>query len=119
MRDPEKFYAWQQRSRKPLKRTPLAKVGRKARREMEALAYFRSQVRTRAGGMCELRTPDCPTHEHPGAHAHHIAPADRDRGVHDPARGLFACAPGHSWVHANPEQARRRGLLMESWEASA
>lgn len=93
----------------PRRRTPIPKIGRKARREAEALAAFRFAVRSRA--WCEGNTPACPYGPHPGAHAHHRWPEDRDAGRHDPARGLYLCAPGHAWVHANPREAGIRGLL--------
>lgn len=107
--NPEKTREWQRRSRKP-----LPKEGRKAERERSAVASFRAEVRRRAGGWCEGATPACPPHRHAGAHAHHVWPSDRDRGVHDPERGKLLCAAGHDWTHAHPAEAERRGLLGRS-----
>lgn len=100
------------RSPMPPRRTPLRQVGRKALREMAALRDFRQQVRVRAGGMCQGATPACPTHAHPGTDAHHLSSADRDRGNHDPARGVLLCRQAHAFVHANPEWAYARRLLL-------
>ena len=97
-----------------LKRTRLKPTGRKAAREAEAQAEFRAEVRRRARGLCEGATPACPPGPHDGHHAHHVFPSDRDRGVHDPERGKLLCAPGHTWTHANPAEAERRGLLGRS-----
>lgn len=100
------------------RRTPLKSgkglpsVGARKRRTLAAEAEFRRAVKVRAHGFCELQTPACLPFRHEGHHAHHIAPSDRDRGVHDPERGLFACFPGHAWVHRHPEQSYERGWLL-------
>lgn len=111
-RDPEKAAAWVQRSRKPLKRSPLRQQGAKAKRERSAIDAFRTAIAQRSRGLCELATPACPPGPHPAAHAHHRCPADRDRGVHDPDRGLAACAAGHSFVHQNPALSYANGWLI-------
>lgn len=98
--------AWERRSRKP-----LPAEGAKAKRERRDVAAFRKGVLERAGGRCELATPDCPPGAHAGAHAHHVFAGDRDRGAHDPARGLWCCAAGHGWVHTHPEMAYELGWL--------
>ena len=92
--------------RPPKRRTPLNKKGRKARREESALAAFRAALRTRSRGLCEL---DC---GRLGTDAHHCCPADRDRGVHDPDRGLFLCRWCHNRVHSHPAESYRRGWLL-------
>ena len=103
---------------RPLQRkTPLAQMGRKALRERDALKAFREALAFRSGGMCELRTPACPAGEHRGHHAHHQAPSDRDRGVHLPSRGLWACADGHRYLHANPAESYERGWLLRDGAA--
>ena len=104
--DPAKTRAWQQRSRKP-----LPARGSKARREDGDVDAFRAAVKARSRGRCELGAPACSDEPHPGAHAHHRFPEDRDRGVHDPDRGWFCCPAGHAWVHAHPEAAAERGWL--------
>jgi hypothetical protein len=107
--DPAKVRAWQQRSRKP-----IAAVGRKTTREADALDAFRAGVQGRSGGRCELGAPACDPDPHGGGAAHHVWPSDRDRGVHDPERGLWACWQGHAWVHDHPTEAERRGWLGRS-----
>lgn len=104
--DPGKTAAWQRRSRKP-----LPAQGRKALREEGDLDAFRAAVARRSGGRCELAAPACDDAPHPAAHAHHVWPEDRDRGVHDPDRGLHVCAAGHRYVHEHPAMAAERGWL--------
>lgn len=103
---------------KPLRRkTRLRSVGAKARREAPSLAAFRAALEARSGGWCEARTPACPPGMHPGHHAHHCAPSDRDRGVHDPARGLWLCFPAHAFVHREPAVSYRNGWLLRDGAA--
>lgn len=102
--NPAKTRAWQDRSRRP-----LAKVGAKTRREAADLAAFRRALKARAGGRCEIRvSPECTGI---GTDAHHMAPSDRDRGRHDPERGLWLCRAG--WVHRFPERAYEWGYLLK------
>lgn len=117
--DPEKLRAWQQESarRYEQKRRAnpgkgLARTGRKARRELDALSVFREVLRERSGGGCEVETPACPPYPHHGCDPHHLNHADRDRGVHDPERGLWVCRAGHDWIEQHPELAREAGWLM-------
>lgn len=98
------------RSAPPRRRTPLRSVGRKAQREEPALSRFREIVHART--WCELNTPACPPSRHEGHHAHHVCIADRRRGVHDPDRGLLACADGHRYVHDHPAESYERGWLI-------
>lgn len=107
--DPAKVRAWQDRSRRA-----LPKIGRKARREAPDIASFRAAVKYRAGGWCETPTPACPPGRHEGAHAHHVWPSDRDRGIHDPARGLYVCFAAHRWIHAHTGAAQAHGWLGRS-----
>lgn len=101
------------------RRNPIAQTGRKAWREGPALAQFRGVLRERSGGRCEAvssvrpRTgqPVCSNTPHPGDHAHHCFPEDRDAGIHDPDRGLFLCAASHEWAHSFPADAKVAGLL--------
>jgi len=107
----EEVIAWQRKPRKRLRR-----IGRKGLREREALARFRHDVAERAGGMCEARGERysvliCRPHEHYGTQAHHIWPEDRDKGVHDPERGLWLCWDAHRYVHEHPDEAKLLGLL--------
>lgn len=108
----------------PLRRsTPLRSVGSKATREAAALNAARAEVRLRVGceaaGM-EVRIGVMPCGRagpHRGAHAHHVWPEDRDRSHHDPARMLWLCADAHRWVHDNPADAARLGLLRPTYTA--
>lgn len=92
------------------RRKPMARRGRKAEREADALAAFRREVHARI--WCEAMTPACPRWRHEGHHAHHMSIADRRRGIHDPDRGLLVCAPAHRYVHANPAESYRQGWLI-------
>lgn len=99
--------------RTPLKRkTPLRSRGRKADREKPALDAFREALRARSGGLCEVRTPACPLGPHFGCDPHHRCHADRDRGVHDPERGLWVCRVGHDWIETHPAESYRAGWLI-------
>lgn len=108
--------------------TPIARTGRpnprgaKAEREQPALDAFRDALDARSRGWCqcfEVRgedgTPICGTiFRHTGTDPHHIHPSDRDRGVHDPDRGLFICRTAHRAIHDNVEWAYAHGLLGRS-----
>ena len=106
-----------------MKRTPLRRVGAKARRERPALAAAREIVRARITCQAEGLNDDdgypiCvhdpwspPPGSHRGAHVHHVWPEDRDRGVHDPDRMLYLCVPAHDWTHAHPLAAKALGLM--------
>lgn len=102
--------AWQRRARRP-----IARRGRKAKREASAIARFRREVRARAAGWCEawdLKWPSiCDARQHLGDTAHHVWPEDRDRGVHEARRGVWLCAPAHRWVHEHPADAALVGLM--------
>ena len=103
----------------PLRRgKPLRSVGARKRRTMAAEQAFRVALRERSGGRCEVVTPACPQGWHLGAHAHHIYPSDRDRGVHDPNRGLFVCADAHSAIHNMPSWSRARGYLLHDGDVA-
>ena len=107
-----------------MKRTPLRRVGAKTHRERPALDAAREIVRARvycqAGGLSDLEgLPVCGPrfglpylwNVHPGDHAHHVWPEDRDRGVHDPDRMLYLCPTAHGWTHDHPLAAKALGLM--------
>jgi hypothetical protein len=115
--------AWQRKPRKA-----IAKMGRKAKRERPALDAFREALRSRSRGRCEARNlylvpssdglgwdsihvPHVARGVHDGCDPHHLFPEDRDRGVHDPARGMWLCRTAHNWTDDHPELAHRAGLL--------
>jgi 5-methylcytosine-specific restriction endonuclease McrA len=73
------------------------------------LRQARAFVRSRADGRCEARVDAVCLGR--GDAAHHIVPRSRG-GSDDPANLLWICNAGcHAWIHANPEQAKARGLL--------
>lgn len=88
----------------------LARQSEKAKiREAEhraAAKIRREQVR----GLCEGATPVCPTRDHQGHHAHHVARRSQG-GENVPENLRWLCWEGHDWVHRNIDEARARGLL--------
>lgn len=127
----EQVAAWNAKPRTPIKRTalkqkarkPIAKIGRKKKRELADEAAFRHDVKERAGGYCEAPRAmlvrdrlivvehSSEREPHRGAHAHHVFPEDRDAGFHDPDRGLYLCSGSHRWTHDNPADAKIARLL--------
>ena len=107
--------------------TQLRARGRKVRREQGDLDRARDAVRARSDGWCEahellddngLRARYCGTILlHAGVHAHHLAPSDRDRGVHDPGRMLWLCSASHAHLHREPSEAYRLGLMLRDGAA--
>lgn len=100
--------------RTPIKRSrsPLAKVGRKAKRERAAVDRFRRAVKAQAAGQCEGYIHEiCADYPHLGSQAHHIWPEDRDAGRHEPSRGAWLCPGAHRWVHDHSNSAAHMGLL--------
>lgn len=75
----------------------------------------RAALILRSGGRCEGNdfSPHCTG---VGTDAHHIRPADRDEGRHEPDRMKLLCRWCHQEVHANPNLAGMAGLLKRSWE---
>lgn len=97
----------------PLQRkTPLRSMGRKQLRERDALNGFRRVIWERSGGMCEAHTPACAPGAHVGGHCHHLAPSDRDKGLHNPDRGLMVCPTGHAFIHNEPALSYEMGWLL-------
>lgn len=97
------------------RRKGLRREGARGRRNREAMSAVRPVLLERSGGRCEADgfSPYCTG---VGAHAHHIWPSDRDRGLHDPDRMALVCAPCHEHIHRYPGAAGPRGLLKKSWE---
>lgn len=89
---------------------PLARQSEKARaREAEHQAAAKIR-RERTRGLCEGATPACPTWDHAGHHAHHVARRSQG-GENTPGNLRWLCFDAHDWVHRNIEEARARGLL--------
>lgn len=101
------------RGKPPRRKTRLNQVGAKARREAPSLAELRRAVRERAGGLCELATPECPPGPHEGHHAHHRRLRSQGGG-HGVENGLWCCFRGHRWAHDNPEVSYGMGWLWRS-----
>jgi hypothetical protein len=117
--DPDKARAWQERSRKPLDRAPMAKGRRSKRKKADdtALEAITPAVVARAGGMCEARIPGlC---EGRGTNRHHR----KDRslgGTSTEANVRLLCGSGtsgcHGWITEHPEAASQYGWVLRSWE---
>lgn len=115
-------------ARKPLqpRRSTLRRIaglrsyGAKAERERPAIDACRDAVRERSGGYCEVGSADlCGTNlPHLGDAMHHRCPSDRDRGVHIASRCVWLCADAHRAIHAEPERAYARGLLIRDGVAA-
>lgn len=103
-------------------RPPRAR-GRRSERDEADRAEFARQLEDRSEGWCEaterlrivapeLALKVCTTGIlHKGTDPHHLFPEDRDRGVHDPSRGLWLCRHAHDWAHDHPRLAKSYGLL--------
>lgn len=91
-------------------RRPLRRQSEKAKaREAEHVAAA-TERRLQVNGYCEGNTPACPPREHLGHHGHHVA--RRSQGGGNTVENLrWLCFDGHDWVHRNPTEARRLGLL--------
>lgn len=97
-------------ARTPLPRStkPIRKTSAKMRAALPALAAARREVRARAGGWCELRTPVC---IQVGVTAHHKAGRDGDR-LADPDLMAWTCDPCHRHAHAFPAESYRQGWML-------
>lgn len=74
----------------------------------------RKAILARCGGWCEARTEACTGQ---ASHVHHKK--TRARGGGDDEGNLLAACPScHKWIHGNPLEAQRLGLLLWSWEAT-
>lgn len=79
-----------------MKRTPIKRVGARARREADALRAFRREVFARAKWTCERCGVFWP--KTVGLEAHHRLPRSRG-GTHDPSNGNALCWQGHQSIH--------------------
>ena len=83
-----------------MKRTPLKKVGKRAKRYASGDTKFRLSVRTNAQGFCER----C---GEPGTEAHHYKTRATSLSLrHEPRNGVFLCTPCHRSAHAKPSEFR-------------
>lgn len=93
------------------KATPKARRRRTAEQEY---ARARNRVLKRAKG-CEARfSVECQGRAYL---THHVVPRGRG-GTNDDSNLLGLCRPCHDLIHAQPEQARGRGLLLTPRDAA-
>lgn len=98
--------------RKPKKPKRLRRVGKKGERDREELAETKPVLLERSRGRCEARTSSLCTGV--GVHAHHVRRRSQG-GSNDPTNLLWVCFFCHAAIHANPEQARELGMIVEGW----
>ena len=91
------------RSQKPMKRSPL-KVKRRGEYQWRKA---RKEVLERCGGRCEARLTVC---QGSAEHVHHIKRRSQG-GTHDPANLMGLCFRCHEWIHRNPAESVKKGLL--------
>lgn len=99
------------RSVTPLKRSPLRRVGKKARAKQRARAKCIESVRERSGGRCEVR--GC---THAGSECHEKLPRSAGGSITDPSNCLWVCSHCHKQIHARPLLSRQLGLLLSRYE---
>ena len=103
--------------RKPLKRTPLKRSQKPIKRKPikkrfkvdKDLVKARLLVAERCQGRCEGRTMVCTGNAEA---VHHILRRSQG-GKHEPENLLALCTACHNWVHANPQAAVDKGLLLK------
>ena len=102
-RDADKIREWQQRTRKPLKKTPLRRVSKK--REKQNKEYYAERKdyleRHPTCTVCKLS---------PATDIHHTRGRFHDR-LTDFYHCIGVCRPCHQKIHANPTWAREKGYL--------
>lgn len=112
-------FAEARRTFKPMKRSQMTITKKPARRVKGKNAHKEEQwkkaVRARDGYQCQFR--GCWTRDR-SIDAHHIAMRSRRpdlKFVH--SNGISLCRTHHDWVHRNPIDAERLGLLSsETYE---
>lgn len=87
---------------------PIRKTSAKMKAALPALAAARREVRARAGGWCELRTPVC---IQVGVTAHHKSGRDGDR-LADAGLMAWTCDPCHAYAHGHPTLSYERGWML-------
>jgi hypothetical protein len=88
-----------------------AKSTKKAESDAE-YATARAAVEFRAGGLCELHTPACPSGPHRGSMCHHRLMRSHGGNAHDPALMSWVCARSHDYLHGHPAEAYEKGWLI-------
>ena len=101
---------------KPLKRTPLRRVSAKRRKELKEYAEAkRKYLSDLASEQClpEGDAPYCECcGEREATDIHHKLARGKGGAFLDPENFLALCRSCHSWVHANPSEARKQDLLI-------
>lgn len=85
----------------------LARQSKKRAARDAVYPQRRKQVRARAQGLCELRTPVCTGQ---GEQVHHLA----GKGGHDPHRLdnlALACGECHRYAHSHPAESYANGWM--------
>lgn len=90
------------------KRTPLRKVGARAKREADALREFRREVFERDRWTCRRCGVFWP--KGVGLEAHHLLPRARG-GSHDPSNGAALCSSCHMGIHTGTAIDYERWLV--------
>jgi hypothetical protein len=99
-----------------LVRTPLAKVGKKVKRDRAELAAARVVVEERSSGRCEFWMPGVFTPiqcEAPAVHLHHVQRRSQG-GSNDPRNLVHLCAHHHQLIRNNPAWAMDAGWLARA-----
>ena len=102
------------RSAVRLRRTPLARQSARRRAEGPGRARCEAIVRERADGRCQARTPVCVG---VGQHAHELLKRAQCGSYLDPDNCIWCCNHCNGWIEDHPREARKRGLVVLSWEA--
>jgi hypothetical protein len=110
--NPEKVRAWQQRSRKPLKRTPKRTVPDRPKQTGSRgfSAKVRARIRRRSGGRCEAGIVGVCELWATGMHHRKL----RRHGDHTEANGLHVCKSCHDEIHMHPAWSYEQGLLVRA-----
>lgn len=99
-----------------LVRSPLARVGKKQRRDRAELAAARVVIEGRSSGRCEFFMPGVFTPircEAQAAHLHHVQRRSQG-GSNDPSNLRHLCSHHHQLIHDNPAWALEAGWLARA-----
>lgn len=96
----------------PMRRTWLARASKKKRAEM--LAYLPARdAFLKERKYCEARlTKNCKANNSRAREVHHRA-GRHGKNLLDETTWLAVCRPCHNVIHANPNESRRRGFIID------